>query len=387
MDNDRSLKIAIFTDTYHPAVDGVVKYIDNIRNELESRGHEVYVFAAGNRATKELSNADKKLFVFYGINFRKYKQYTLAANPILTRIVGKIKPDLIHSQTPFSMGLLGLIASRRYKIKMLSTFHTFINSDELIEKYLNKNKALLRISKRLLVQYMRYFYSRNSIVIAPSEYSKRILSRIGVKNVVVVPNGVNPPSEISKSYARRKFGIRPKERIILYMGRIGHEKNLNFLVSVSDKIAELGATLVIGGSGPALSELEDYVSKNRLPNIKFLGFVSESEKNAYYKAADVFVNPSNIEILSTVDIEAMVNGTPILVPAMTSQEEFLRKGKCGEKFNQNDPDDFIRKLKIMFRNLDKYNPQRCAKEYSIKNSVDRLLEVYYSLLKEDVRTS
>ena len=188
---------------------------------------------------------------------------------------------------------------------------------------------------------------------------------------------------MSKSYARKKIGLKNGEKIVLYIGRLGHEKNLDFLLSVANRLVQSGISLIIAGSGPALPHLQEYVSANNLQNVRFPGFVSEEQKDLYYRAADVFVNPSRVEILSTVDIEAMSNGTPILIPAGSSQEEFMEYGKCGEKFDLNNPDDFVAKLKKMLAHPNKYKPRKCADRYSLKSSVNGLLKVYYSVLKQN----
>ena len=383
MDHEKHLRIAILTDTYYPAMDGVVRNTQNLRDELERRGHDVYIFTAGNKETKRLAAKDKKLFVFRGLTFWRYKQYTLSTNIVSINKIGKLNPDIIHSQTPFSIGLLGLLASRKYHIPIISTFHTFITSEDMIGGYLNKNKTILRLLQKFLVWYMRFFYSRSRLIIAPSKYSRGILVNEGIKNTVVVPNGIHLPKKVSKSYARRMIGVKKGEKIILYIGRLGHEKNLDFLLSTADRLGKSGINLIIAGSGPALPQLKDYVSTNKLQNVRFPGFVKEDKKDLYYRAADVFVNPSRVEILSTVDIEAMSNGTPILVPAGSSQEEFLEDGKCGEKFDLNDPDDFVTKLNMILAHPNRYRPLKCADQYSLKNSVDRLLKVYYSVLKSN----
>ncbi len=138
----KRLKIAFYTDTYLPSVDGVVASIISTRRELERRGHEVYVFTSGGKATKELAKRDAHLAVLNGIKFRKYPQYTIALEPKFSAKIRRIKPDIIHFHTPFSMGFLAAGASWLTGAKLVGTFHTLIFSDDALDSYLSKNRLV-----------------------------------------------------------------------------------------------------------------------------------------------------------------------------------------------------------------------------------------------------
>lgn len=379
----KKLKIAIFTDSYLPAVDGVVTYITRTRKELERRGHRVYIFAAGNSRTKELCRKDKRLFVFKGVKFVKYNQYTISLNPYMTKMIKKIKPDLIHSQTPFSMGLMAIVSKNLYGTKMINTFHTLVNSDDMVKSYFNSNKAIKSISKKLVEMYFKWFYSKSDLVIAPSDYSRKVLEKIGLSNVIVIPNGIDPQPKVNKSRARKMLGISDDYKVLLYLGRLGYEKNLRTLVLAAGGFVDKNILLIIAGMGPALNELRELAAANNLSNVRFVGFVPENMKKYYYASADIFVNPSTIEVLSTVDIEALYTGIPILVPKNSSQENLILGGKRGETFDGSRPDDLCAKAALMLKNIKKYSPKKGIEEYSLKNSVNSLLSAYYSVLEKD----
>src|SRR5580704_5053514 len=108
-----SLKIAFYTDSFLPAVDGVVISILNFRKELEKRGHEVYIYASGNEKTKQMTKGDKRVIVVRGLKFSKYPQYSLALFPMSSRLrLMNVKMDINHCHTPFMMGVHGLISSK-----------------------------------------------------------------------------------------------------------------------------------------------------------------------------------------------------------------------------------------------------------------------------------
>ena len=104
-----SLKIAFYTDTFLPAVDGVVISILNFRKELQRRGHEVHIFAGGTSASRELTKGYKNIHIIRGVKFKKYPQYSLAFLPFYSSLTAmNMRFDINHAQTPFMVGTQGL---------------------------------------------------------------------------------------------------------------------------------------------------------------------------------------------------------------------------------------------------------------------------------------
>ncbi|EQD34120.1 glycosyl transferase group 1, partial [mine drainage metagenome] len=111
-----------------------------------------------------------------------------------------------------------------------------------------------------------------------------------------------------------------------------------------------------------------------------LGFVDDSIAPLYFRAADIFCNPSNFEVMSTVDVESMAAGTPILVPEGTSQEELLFKGRNGLSFRNADPVDLSNKIGQMLDSLGTFSTIEYAKKFTPERHVEALLSIYRSLL-------
>lgn len=383
----KKLKIAFYTDVYLPTVDGTVNSIVRSRKELERRGHKVYVFTAGGKDAEDLEKKDKRLVVLKGMRFRRYPQYTIALKPNYRLNLRDVKPDIIHFHTPFNMGVLAIHARNVTGAKLVSTFHTLIFSDESLSNFFSKNRIIKTIGKLTLMRYLRWLYKKSDVVISPSNFIKHTLrTKLHLSNdIEVIPSGIelrNRKKAISRELARKELGIGRKEKILLYLGRVSPEKNLYFILKSGKRLEKAGFRIVMAGTGPYLDKCRAISNEKGLKNIYFPGFVSEKIKRYYYAAADVFCNPSTFDTQSLVDLEAMAEGLPILVPEGSAQAEFLEKGACGEVFDKGSEEDMVSKALMIVKNKYRYSPKSVAEQYDIHNEVDHLLEVYYKLLEK-----
>jgi 1,2-diacylglycerol 3-alpha-glucosyltransferase len=373
-----TLKIAFYTDSYLPAVDGVVTSILNTRAELEKRGHEVSIFAPGGKNTAVFAKKDKNLFVIKGIKFNKYPQYTIGILARENSNVFGIKPDVIHAHTPFSAGILAYKSSLALNTSFISTFHTMAFSDEVITSYLTNNKTVVKVSKYIVLKYLKWFYSKTDSVIAPTIYTKKFLKNNGIKKVTVIPTGIDFSSmkKVNKNIARKILNIKPNDKIILYFGRVSKEKNVELLLKAAKPLAMHGFKILIAGAGPFLEELSELNKKMGNKNVKFTGFVKDTDISYYYSSADLLCNPSLFETQSIVDLYAAFYDLPILVPKRTAQEELLGYSRCGEVFDSNSIRDLVEKANRAYERNKRYNFNKIIKEFDIKITVDKLLSLY-----------
>ncbi len=376
-----TLRIAIYTDTYLPTRDGVVTYILTLRKELERLGHEVIIATT---ARGPASKADENnVYVSRGYKFPLYPQYSISPVPFsVNKKIMDLKVDIVHSQTPLMMGYAALRYSKLKDIPCISTFHSLIFHESILNAYLPDNTRTIRTVERLMKRYLKWHYLKCNETIVPSEYVKRILSRELSVEAKVVNNAIDIyrylPS-MSKSEARAHLNIDVSSRIVLFLGRISREKNLEVLLNAARLSASDVRFLILGG-GPHLGHYKDMANNLGLRNVDFLGFVDDSLAPLYFRAADVFCNPSNFEVMSTVDVESMAAGTPILVPDGTSQVELLFDGKAGMSFRNADPSDLNSKIGDMISNEDSFSTIDYAKKFTPEKHVESLLSIYRSAL-------
>lgn len=381
------ISIAIYTDSYRPAMDGVVVYIDNIAKELTRLGHHVIIVTTGSHGGLENSDDGFEVLRTKGIKFPPYPQYKIGIAPFrANREIIRRKVDVIHTQTPFSMGFAGRLASRRLDCTLVSTFHSMVFDETVISSYAKSNIAMTRRLAKIIMKYLKWHYSKYDTVISPSEDIAGKIREIGLRNVTVLNNGINLRkfhTDFSKEEAREKLGLDPDKKIILYLGRIGKEKDLEILIDSYRHLEKSGIQVIIAGSGPHLEHYRNYAVEAGSGAIQFFGFVPEESKILLYRSADIFCNPSDYEVQSTVDIEAMALNTPILVPDQSSQIELARQGLSGETFAHDNPESLAEVAVQMLEKIDSYNPEKVAQEFSIENHVKNLTDLYRKYLQRN----
>ena len=381
----RSLTIAFYTDSYTPAIDGVVTSIINFSSELKKRGHKVYIFTSGTNSTK-CNHKNKNIIVSKSIAFKNYPQYNIALFPFLSSIkLRKIKPDIIHLQTPFGMGLSGLLSSKFSRIPSVSTFHTMFNDKTIINEYVSKNKYIKTLLLKSSWQYIKFFYNNTNSIIVPSIAIKQILEKHGIKNNInIIPNGLNTQyfnPRINGSKTRKALGGSKNDKLVIYVGRLSREKKLETLIKAS-RLLSKNIKFIIIGDGPAFGYYKNLALKSNVQDrFKFLGFIDHKDLGKYYSASDLFCIPSTFETQGLVALEAMACNKPVVAANYLALKEIIKPGQNGEIFKPLDSASCAAKIKKVLNNIDsyKYNSST-AQNYSIQKMTDKLLDVYKNVI-------
>jgi len=369
------MRIAFFTDSYLPTFDGVTRAVINFRKGLEELGNEVYIFAPkqiGKKVKKE-----KRTFYYSGIPFKPYPSYTIPLLPLppIAKI-SKIKPEIIHCHGIALLSFSGLEASKLFDTPCVSTFHTYFPK---ALHYIPLGEKLKKPTTKMIIAYIRFFLNRSNVAIAPSMFIKKKLERIGVKNVEYVPNGVDIKkfSKGNGERIRKKYGIKNNEELVLYLGRLAKEKNLDLLIRAFSLIKQKNKNirLMVAGIGPEEERLKILAKKLNV-NAIFTGFVGDEEISDYYAACDIFCIPSSFETQGVVAIEAMASGKGVVALDSMALKEVVN-GKNGILFKSN-AKDLSEKILIALEKKEDYREEalKTAKEYSIENTTKKLLNVY-----------
>ncbi|MFA6049021.1 MAG: glycosyltransferase [Candidatus Micrarchaeia archaeon] len=387
------MKIAFFSDTYFPNVDGVVNSMANYRGELEKRGNQVYVFASGDKQAK-IHNLDKHVYFYDSVAFPPYPQYKIAMFPFTStldvRKIGKIK--LIHSHAIASMGFAAIGASKALKIPLVGTFHTMI---PIAAKAYAKPGWAKKIVSGIAWKAVSTFYKPFDLVTAPTAVIARLMSQHGVKNVAVVSNGIdinrfNP--KVDPRPVRTMLGISPKTKVVLVAGRLSFEKNVDVLVQAAKHMKESRKCppdfkFIITGEGPAKSYCERLAKSHGLEKeVIFTGFLRSFELPFYYAACDVFATASTFETQGMALLEAMATGKPGVAANSLALPEAIREGENGHLFTPFDAEDCAQKICSLMRLTESgrkkfaKSARETAEEYSIPKSTDALLDAYAKVL-------
>jgi 1,2-diacylglycerol 3-alpha-glucosyltransferase len=311
------VKIGFFTDTYFPQVSGVATSIKTLKEELEKKGHKVYIFTTTD-PNAEMDEED--IIRMPSVPFVSFKDRRIVVRGMWYAylIAKELELELIHSHTEFGAGILGKMVGRKLQIPVIHTYHTMYE-DYL--HYIAKGKVL----RPSHVKYFsRLFANHSTGVVCPSE---RVIDKLRSYGVVspmrIIPTGIEvdkfrrPDITLKMKQAlRQELAVEEDQPMLLSLSRISYEKNIQAIVDgLPDILAEIpNAKLVIVGKGPYKEKLEEKVQNMNLSNhVHFVGEVANDEVAIYYHAADYFVSASTSETQGLTYTEAMAAGTPLVV--------------------------------------------------------------------------
>ncbi len=389
------MKIGIFTDTYNPVTSGVVTSINMVEQEMKKRGHEVYVFTTSKSVQP---NENQTLYMLNSIPLLIAKQYKNRIATFYSREIAKqikeLNLDIVHTQTEFSIGAFGKIISRKYNIPFIHTYHTMW---EDYVHYISPIKGRNIHLKRFARSFSRAFVRKAECVITPSNKTAKYLKyKCNVKNkpIYIVPTGIDIVpfkrdnfTEESRNKLKESLGIKPNEKVILFLGRVASEKSIDIIMDVMPSIFKEHPEykFLIVGDGPSRKDLEDQAKKlNIQSNVIFTGKVPWNEVPKYYNLGDVFVNASLTETQGLTFIEAMAAGVPIVAKYAPNLSEFIHTNKNGILVKKNS--DFKNTIIKVLSNDKLKNTlikggNQTAKEYSIEVFGDKLEMIYSEIIE------
>lgn len=379
------MRIAIFTDSYLPTVDGVVNSILSTKRQLERDGHDVFVFAPEDPAHPEAREA--RTTFLRAKAFRAYPGYRLAMFP--GREIDQVKElgiDLIHSHGVGFVGIKGLWTSWQARIPIVQTFHTMLQDTVPFYSPFGLNLHLLERGLRF---YLRIFLHKCEGIVVPSRAVLQEIISLAPRARIsdVIPTGVDIERfrpDVDGSAVRDQWGLDGHD-ILLHVGRVAPEKNLLLLVNAFArvKMENPAAKLLVVGTGPYLDRCYDLVRKRGLSkDVIFTGFVPDADLAAYYAACDAFVIPSRFETQGLVVLEALASGKPVAGANFRAIPEFVEDGRNGFLFDPQDvgacADAALNSLELRERMR---SPAReTALAYSVERCTERLEGLYRRLL-------
>lgn len=375
------MRIAIFTDTYNPEINGVVTSVELFRRELERRGHTVYLFCPEyphqDESQPNVFRFPSSPYLFKMMTERRFAYPSLK----VFRQISKLNIDIIHSQVPANIGTFGLFVGRFWRIPNVTTYHT------LFAEYTHYMPIPTGIARYLVELISRRFTGRCQRVISPSYRIKQELRKYHVDAPVdVIPTGMDfhDPDELDDDAAiRRRLGVPEGKRVLSMIGRIGREKNISFLLGVMKLLKQRRSdfVFVVTGDGPDLEPLQAEVEELGLEReVMFTGYVTRPEVFGLLKTTSILVFASLTETQGLVLLESMSMGTPVVAIDAMGVSDLLAEGRGGIPARM-DTEDFAEKVERLLDDDALYEEKRRealekAREWSIERMTDRLLECY-----------
>ena len=325
-----TLKILFISDVYFPRINGVSTSIRTFVKQKQAMGHTVHLIAPEYGVETD-DEAWIKRIPARSIYFDpedKLMKYGIALDGLIA--LRHEKYDIVHIHTPFVAHYLGLKLAHLLDVPCVETYHTFF--EDYLHHYLPFiPKGIARGIARLI---SRRQCNAVDAIVAPSQPMLDVLRGYGVKSkAVVVPTGLQAHSFAKADGAafRAQYGIAADRPMALFVGRVAFEKNITFLLHMWVELLkkQSNALLVIAGEGPAEASLHALSKELNLEDhIKFIGYLDRNtELNACYQSADVFVFSSMSETQGLVLLEAMAQSTPVVAIAELGTKSILIEGE------------------------------------------------------------
>lgn len=376
------MRLGVFTNNYLPLLGGVSTAVETLRRYAEARGHEVYIFAPRYNGYRD---ENPRVLRYPSIPAPTHPDFALPI-PFSPGIAARIRGldlDLLHAQHPFLLGQTARRLARRLARPLVFTYHTRYDK---YAHYVPLNRAMV---ERKAVEWSTAFANQADLVIAPSGAIRTLLREHGVtRPIEVVPTGVEVSRYVpgDRTAVRRALGLAPAAPLLLYVGRLDREKNVELLLWAFDRLAARGreARLVLVGRGSrqaALLRLARGLASGAA--IHFVGPAPPDEVVRYYQAADLFVFASTTETQGLVITEAMAAGLPVVAVRAPGAEELVRDGVTGLLVPE-DPAAFALAADTLLADEARRRDfgeraRETAKEYAAERTGARLLTLFEGL--------
>jgi len=349
------MNILFISDVFFPRVNGVSTSINTFATELRALGHQVTLIAP--------SYTDEDKQEEWIVRVPSHKIYFDPEDRLMN--FGKLKAllpwirdkhfDVIHIHTPFTAHYVGIHFGKKLDIPVVETYHTFF------EDYLHHYLPFIPqfISRKLARTISRRQCNAVDGIVSPSKPMLDVLKQYGIKTPAeVVATGLDDSSfaNVDGEHFRMSHDIPLTQPMLLFVGRVAHEKNIGFLLEMHEELIKKhpDALLVITGEGPAEESIKHSIDKLGISNkVRMIGYLDRShELIACYKAADIFVFASKSETQGLVLLEAMAQGTAVVAIAELGTKSILIEGE-GVLIAKDDINDFADKVSALLSDAPK----------------------------------
>jgi len=382
------MKILITSDLFFVETNGVVTSVRNLMDELKKCGHDVRVLSIADKM-KSCKNGDVTLIRSLPIKVYNGTRMPTSYRHKFIKDIVEWKPDVIHSQCEFFSFRFARYISKKTGAPIVHTYHT------MYEDYVGYVFLIKRFGRWVARKITKSFFKKVDSVILPTEKVKNRHIKNGIKcEFNIIPSGIDLDrhkqriSYEERNEIRQRYGISEDKTVLMNLGRIASEKNINELIEyfarVSDKLPDI--LLVIVGDGPAREQLQSKVSDMKMTDkIIFTGMVSPSDVHKYYQSADIFVSASTSETQGLTYVEAAANSLPLLCRYDECLDNVIIQGENG--FAYNNESEFEEALGVLLSSKDTLlemgrKSGAIAMRYDKKIFAENVMKVYLAAIEK-----
>jgi glycosyltransferase involved in cell wall biosynthesis len=320
-----SMRIALFTETFLPKVDGIVTRLRHTVDHLQRMGHQVLVVCPDGGLTE---HKGAKIYGVSGFPLPLYPELKLALpRPAIGEAVKQFQPDLVHVVNPAVLGLAGIYYSKMFNLPLVASYHTHL--PEYLQHY------GLGMLEGLLWELLKAGHNQAALNLCTSTAMVQALTSHGIERVSLWQRGVDTetfqPHLASREMRSRLSQGHPDSPLLLYVGRLSAEKEIDRIKPVLQAIPN--ARLALVGDGPYRQELQQHFEGTPT---HFVGYLQGKELASAFASADAFVFPSRTETLGLVLLEAMAAGCPVVAARSGGIPDIVEDGVNGYLFDPQD---------------------------------------------------
>ena len=393
------MRIAIFSDTYTPDINGVATSTKILKDELINHGHEVLVVTSELPSESDYEDdPNDNILRVPGLEIQALYGYR-ACNIYSFKGMKEIKSmniEVIHVQTEFGIGIFGRIVGEALNIPVVYTYHTMWAD---YSHYVNpiNSTAIDGLIKKAITRISKFYGDKSAELIVPSIKTKEALEKYGLhKNMHIIPTGLeldkfDPKNKDDKliNQIKEKYGIK-EQFIVTFLGRIAKEKSIDVLIDAMKEIVKENDNILclIVGGGPYLDELKELVKDDQIEKyIIFTGPKLSQEVPSYYHLSNVFVSASVTETQGLTYIEAMASGIPAVARYDQNLENVIIDGVNGYFFKETNE---LASILLNMMNSDCSKMAREAYLHAMKFSsevfYEKVIDVYKLAIKQKYYT-
>ena len=384
------MKIAFFTNCYKPLINGVVSSIVSLKEAYEKRGHHIYIFAP---RVEGYTDQAMNVFRYRSVNLTTKVKYPIAIPLSLraNKVINQFNPDIVHIHHPFVLSMPAIMYGVKLKIPKILTIHTQYERYAYYAAPIPQvitNEAIRRIIFNLAAKV--------DVITTPSQSMKNRIIQYGIhKEIEVIPNAINlkvfqTKNEKQCQMLKAQLQIGKDDIVILYVGRISYEKNVDKIVkalAIARNRNGSHVKLVLVGEGTAMRQIREMVHSLGIAEIvRFVGAVDNEIVKNYYQIADIFAFASTSETFGMVIVEALAAGLSVLAVKASGVVDIITDGLDG-LLVEDDVSQLADRLEILLENSElrkklSSGAIRSAQRYSVDTVSQQMLNLYQKLLKE-----
>lgn len=389
------MRILIASSAYAPAMNGQAVFTTNLAEGLARRNHEVVVMidSPNGKASRNEENGvvvEELRSIYF-----KYYNVEIHFSPFPARgikqIIKSFQPEIVHVQDHFPICRIAARTARKHGIKTVGSNHFL---PENMAPYIPAYSALKPLINWILWQWMLAVYKHTDAISAQSLAAARIIQRQKLSMPILpISCGIDlehfhPDPSIDRQLYRQRYGIDSQKKTFMFLGRIDGEKRIDLLLQAAHKLSRKDVQLVVAGSGRVQDEMHRLADDLQVTDkVRFTGFISRQDLPGLLNSIDVFVMPSEAELLSISTLEAMACARPVLLANALALPELVRAGENGYLFKPGDVDDLILYMNILADQSARWEKmgmvsREVAQAHSLDETVQKFERLYAQLITQ-----